>query len=105
VEARRRPPREHGVVSDVILVDVAATLCGKESLMSEDLLVATAAGYDDSAQELDRAAAHLRIAAQHFRAHDVSRGCAHAFAAYVHIHVVRRQIDEHAEQHRMKALV
>ena len=32
-------------------------------------------------------------------AHDVSRGCAHAFAAYGHIRVVQRQIDEHAEQH------
>jgi len=73
--------------------------------MGEDLLVATAARYEDSARELDRAAAHLRIAAEHFRGHDVARGCAHAFAAYGHIHVVQRQIDEHAEQHRTKAQV
>ena len=73
--------------------------------MSEDLLAATASRYDDSARELDRAAAHLRIAAEHFRAHDVPRGCAHAFAAHGHIRVVQRQIDEHAEEHRLKAQV
>jgi hypothetical protein len=71
--------------------------------MAEDLLEATAARYDDSAQELERAAAHLRIAAAHFRGHEVARGCAHAFAAYGHIRVVQRQIDEHAEEHRTKA--
>lgn len=71
--------------------------------MGQDLLVATAARYDKSADELDRAASHLRIAAQHFRADDVARGCAHVFAAYGHVHVVQRQIDEHAEEHRTKA--
>jgi hypothetical protein len=73
--------------------------------MSNDVLDVTAAHYEGSAGELDRAAAHLRIAAQHFRARDVARGCAHAFAAYGHIRVVQRQIDEHAEQHRTKAQV
>jgi hypothetical protein len=73
--------------------------------MNEDVLAATAAHYEESAQELDRAAAHLRLAAEHFRARDVSRGCAHAFAAYGHVRVVQRQIDDHAEQHRMKAQV
>ena len=73
--------------------------------MSEDMLVATATRYEESAQELDRAAAHLRIAAQHFRDRDVPRGCTHAFAGYGHIRVVQRQLDEHAEQHRTKAQV
>ena len=73
--------------------------------MSDDVLAVTAARYEDSAHELDRAAAHLRIAADHFRAHDVARGCAHAFAAYGHIRVVQRQIDDHAEQHRVKAQI
>jgi hypothetical protein len=73
--------------------------------MSDDVLGKTAAHYEDAASELDRAAAHLRIAAQHFRAPDVPRGCAHAFAAYGHIRVAQRQIDEHAELHRTKAQV
>ena len=73
--------------------------------MSEDVLVTTAARYEASAQELDRAAAHLRIAAQHFLSREIPRGCAHAFAAYGHIHVVQRQIDEHAEEHRTKAQI
>ena len=73
--------------------------------MTDDQLAATAQRYEDSAHELDRAAAHLRIAAQHFRAHDVPRGCAHAFAAYGHMHVVQRQIDEHAADHRAKAQI
>jgi hypothetical protein len=49
--------------------------------MSDDLLASTAARYEEAAHELDRAAAHLPISAVHFNAHDVSRGCAHAFAA------------------------
>ena len=73
--------------------------------MSEDLLAATAARYEESAAELERAAAHLRIAARHFRGREVPRGCAHAFAAYGHLRVVQRQIDEHAEMHRTKAQV
>ena len=73
--------------------------------MSDDLLAATAERYEESALELDRAAAHLRIAAQHFRGRDVPRGCAHVFAAYGHVHVVQRQIDTHAEEHRTKAQV
>ena len=71
--------------------------------MSVDVLAATAAQYEDSARELDRAAAHLRIAAEHFRTSEVPRGCAHAFAAYGHIRVAQRQIDAHAEQHRLRA--
>jgi hypothetical protein len=71
--------------------------------MSEDVLLATAERYEDSARELDEAAAHLRVAAGHFRERDVARGCAHAFAAYGHLHVAQRQIDEHAVEHRLKA--
>jgi hypothetical protein len=73
--------------------------------MSDDLLASTAARYEEAAHELDRAAAHLRISAGHFNAHDVSRGCAHAFAAYGHMRVAQRSIDEHAEEHRLKAQV
>jgi len=35
----------------------------------------------------------------------VARGCANAFAAYGHMRVAQRQIDEHAVQHRLKAHV
>jgi hypothetical protein len=77
----------------------------EERHMAEDILTVTAAHYEESAAELDRAAAHLRIAARQFRERNVARGCAHAFAAYGHIHVVQRQIDEHAEQHRTKAQI
>jgi hypothetical protein len=71
--------------------------------MSEDLLSATADQYEASARELDDAAAQLRIAAGHFRDRDVARGCAHAFAAYGHMRVAQRQIDDHAIEHRLKA--
>lgn len=43
-----------------------------------------------AANELEKAAQHFRIAAEHFRNGEVPNGCAHAFAAQGHL----RQADE-----------
>lgn len=43
-----------------------------------------------AALELEKAAAHFRTAAEHFRNGEVPSGCAHAFAAQGHL----RQADE-----------
>jgi hypothetical protein len=73
--------------------------------MAADPLARVAERYGASADELERAAKHLRIAAEHFRNREVPRGCAHALAVYGHMRVVQRQLDEHAELHRTKAQV
>ena len=64
---------------------------------------AVAARYDQAADELDAAIHHLRVAAQRFRDHDVPRGCAHAFAAYGHMHTAQDKVDENAVIQASKA--
>ena len=46
-----------------------------------DALEATARLYDEAATELEHALGHCRVAAEHFRNHEVPRGAAHAWAA------------------------
>ncbi|HXH97043.1 MAG TPA: hypothetical protein VNH40_07515 [Gaiellaceae bacterium] len=58
-----------------------------------------AALYDDVAAELERAAAHAAVAAQHFRDENVPRGSAHAWAVHGHILEARARLEEQAREH------
>jgi hypothetical protein len=66
-------------------------------------LEAAARLYEEAAEELDRGAAHARRAAEHFRAGDVPRGTAHAWAARGHLLAAGRSLDEQAEEHRLRS--
>jgi hypothetical protein len=66
--------------------------------MSE-ALEATAWLYDEAAKELERAARHCEVAAQHFRDGVVPRGAAHAWAARGHMLEAQARLDEQARQH------
>ena len=70
----------------------------------DDPREAVAARYDLAADELEAAVHHLRTAARRFRDADVPRGCAHAFAAYGHMHTAQEQVDDNAVIHASKAL-
>jgi ABC-type bacteriocin/lantibiotic exporter with double-glycine peptidase domain len=70
--------------------------------MSE-LLDKQATLYEQAAQELDLAAKHLRVTAEHFRNHEVPRACAHIFASQGHLFAVKKIIEEHAVLHASKA--
>ena len=69
----------------------------------DDPQEAVAARYDQADDELEAAVHHLRVAAQRFRDHDVPRGCAHAFAAYGHMHTAQDKVDENAVTQASKA--
>ncbi len=58
-----------------------------------------ASRYEQAAEELERAAQHLRTTAGHFRAGDVPRGCAHAFAALGHMYTAQSTVQELAVEH------
>jgi hypothetical protein len=66
--------------------------------MSE-ALEATARFYDEAAKELERAARHCEVAAQHFRDGVVPRGAAHAWAARGHMLEAQARLDEQAREH------
>jgi hypothetical protein len=58
-----------------------------------------AALYDEVAAELERAAAHASVAAQHFRGEDVPRGSAHAWAVHGHLLEAQARLAEQAREH------
>jgi hypothetical protein len=58
-----------------------------------------AALYDEVAAELERAAAHAAVAAQHFRDESVPRGSAHAWAVQGHLREAQARLDEQAREH------
>ena len=64
---------------------------------------AVAERFDEVAAELERALAHCRVAASHFRADEVPRGCAHALALQGHLRRSQRGVDEIAEAHASRA--
>ena len=66
----------------------------------EERLEAAAKLYDQVAVELDQAAAHARWSARHFRAGEVPRGAAHAWATRGHILAAEQALDEQALDHR-----
>jgi TPR repeat protein len=59
--------------------------------------------YEEAAAELDRAAAHARVAAQHFRDREIPRGAAHAWATRGHILAAGKALDEQALEHRLRS--
>ncbi len=59
--------------------------------------------YEDAATELDAAAAHCRVAAEHFRNGEVPRGAAHAWASRGHILHAEERLDDQARAHSRRA--
>ncbi len=68
-------------------------------------LEAAASLFESAADELDLAAAHARRAAEHFRAGDVPRGTAHAWAALGHLKTGEDRLLVQAREHRQRASV
>jgi len=64
-----------------------------------DRLDETARLYEEVAAELDRAAAHARTAAEHFRDENVPRGAAHAWSAYGHVREALERLHSQAREH------
>lgn len=64
-----------------------------------------AAAFRLAAEKLERAAAHCRIAAQHYAERDVPRGCAHAFAALGDMRQAATAVDGNAVLHAGKARI
>ena len=58
-----------------------------------------AAVYDEIAAQLEQAAAHASVAAQHFRDENVPRGAAHAWAARGHVLEAEERLDAQAREH------
>jgi TPR repeat protein len=66
-------------------------------------LEAAAKLYDTAAEELEKAAAHARVAAQHFRDGEIPRGGAHAWATRGHMLAAQQALDEQALEHRLRS--
>ena len=66
-------------------------------------LEATAQLYDQAAGELEGALAHCRVAAEHFRAGEIPRGSAHAWAAYGHVLAARDALEAQAREHASRS--
>jgi hypothetical protein len=61
--------------------------------------------YDAAAHELDRAAGHCRVSAEHFRNGEVPRGAAHAWAAFGHVREALDSLEQQARDHSRRALL
>ncbi len=68
-------------------------------------LEASARLYEEAAKELDLAARHCEVAAQHFRDNLVPRGAAHAWAARGHLLEAETRLDEQAREHSRRSSV
>jgi hypothetical protein len=68
-------------------------------------LDAAARLYEEAAAELDRAAGHCRISAEHFRNAEVPRGAAHAWAAFGHVREALDRLEQQARFHATRALL
>jgi hypothetical protein len=68
-------------------------------------LEASARLYEDAADELERGAAHCRVAAEHFRNREIPRAAAHAWAARGHLLEAGSRLDEQAREHRLRSNV
>jgi hypothetical protein len=62
-------------------------------------------GYEASADQLEMAARHLRVAANHYRNGDVPRGCAHGFAAIGHPLNGQKLIEANAILHASRSSI
>ena len=61
--------------------------------------------FEEAAAELDRASAHCRRAAEHFRDDQVPRAAAHAWAALGHLREAEQGLEAQARAHRLRASV
>jgi hypothetical protein len=68
-------------------------------------LEAAASLFESAAEELELAAAHAHRAAEHFRAGEVPRGTAHAWAALGHLKTAEDRLLVQAREHRQRASV
>jgi hypothetical protein len=59
---------------------------------------------DEIAAELERAAAHCRVAATQYRARVIPRAAAHAWAAFGHVQRGGRALTDLAEEHAAHAI-
>jgi hypothetical protein len=57
------------------------------------------------AAELERAAAHCRVAANHYRDREIPRASAHSWAAYGHLTHVQQGLHSLAQHHADKSSV
>jgi hypothetical protein len=58
---------------------------------------------DQIVTELEKAIAHAKVAAIHFRSGEVPRGCAHALAVDGHIQIADEALSQLAQRHRLAA--
>ena len=65
----------------------------------EERLEASARLYDEAAADLDLAAEHARVAAQHFRDREIPRAAAHAWATRGHVLSAEERLDRQAREH------
>jgi hypothetical protein len=69
----------------------------------EQALEAAAQLYEQTAEELEEAAHHCRVAAGHFRDREIPRATAHAWAAFGHVTTAERSLRDQAEVHASKS--
>ena len=58
---------------------------------------------EEAAAELDRAAGHCRVAADHFRNQLIPRAAAHLWAAFGHVEGATERLREQARMHSGKS--
>lgn len=73
--------------------------------MTQEELEQAAQMYEAAAAELERAAGHCRVAAEHYRNVEQARGGVHAWAARGHILNAEAQLDEAARGQASHALL
>ena len=64
---------------------------------------AAASLYEEVAAELEQAAAHARVSAEHFRNREIPRAAAHAWAVRGHALAAGRLLDEQAVDHARRS--
>jgi hypothetical protein len=69
----------------------------------QERLETSAKLFDAAAEELDNAAAHARVAAQHLRDGEIPRAGAHAWATRGHVLAAEQALDEQALAHRLRS--
>jgi hypothetical protein len=58
---------------------------------------------EEAAHELDRAAGHCRVSAEHYRNGEVPRGAAHAWAGFGHVREALDRLEQQAREHSTRA--
>ena len=73
--------------------------------MTHEELEQAARLYEEAAAELERAAGHCRVAAEHYRNVEQARGGVHAWAARGHILNAEIALDDAARRQASKSLL